>query len=232
MNKKVVIEVNRLRKKFKSRVVLNNINLKVYQGEVFGLLGPNGSGKSVLIQTLLGIVEPDSGRIKILGKDLKKNSSAIHQEVNLASAYSNLQVQFNIIDNLKTFAALYGIKDPMQKITQLVAFFGLDKLAKQNSKSINLSSGENTRLLLCKALINDPKILFLDEPNASLDPLMTKKVQNLILKFRKNKSMTIFYSSHDLAEVKRICTRICFIKNGKILKITDVKNLKSFIKLY
>jgi len=230
--KKPIIEIQNLTKRFKNKTVFNNINLKVYSGEIFGLLGPNGSGKTTLIQALLGTIKPSKGTIKIFDKNLEKSLSWIHSKINSASAYSNLQKQLTIMENLLTFAGLYGIENPKQKINQLIKFFDLKNYVNQKTKVINLSSGENTRLLLCKALINDPKILFLDEPTASLDPNIARKVQNLILKVHKQRSLTIFYTSHNLAEIKRLCTRIAFLKKGKIIKIGPTTALKKLAKLY
>jgi len=229
---KPIIEVSNLTKKFKGEVILDEINFKLYKGEIFGLLGPNGSGKTVFIQTLLGMIEPNIGRIKIFGLDLKKNLSTIHGRVNLASAYSRLQEQITIMDNLLTFAGLYGVGKPKERINQLVEFFGLGKHMKQKKKVFYLSSGENTRLLLCKALINDPEILFLDEPTASLDPSMAKSVQDLILRIHRQRKITIFYASHNLAEVKRLCKRIGFMKDGKLIEAVSVKKLNKLTKLY
>lgn len=229
---KPIIEIKNLTKKFKDRIVLDNINLKINKGEIFCLLGPNGSGKTVLIQTLLGTIEPNEGKIKIFGKDLQKNLSWIHSKVNLASNNSRLQEQITIMENLLTFSGLYGVKNPKEKIEELIHFFGLEKYVKRKTKVINLSSGENTRLLLCKALINDPEILFLDEPTASLDPGMAKKVQDLILKIHGQKQTTIFCSSHNLQEVQRLGNRVGFLKNGKLIKVVPLKDLKKLIGLY
>lgn len=230
--KKPIIEVKNLTKKFKGRVVLDNINLKVYQGESFGLLGPNGAGKTTLINILLGIIEAEEGEIRIFGLPLEKNLSRISQGVNLASAYTRLQEQITLVENLLTFAGLYGIKNPKAKIEQLIKFFNLEQLIKQRTKVMTLSSGEKTRLTLCKALLNDPEILFLDEPTASLDPGMKKKVQNLILKIQKQRKLTIFYASHDLTEAKRFCNRFGFLKRGKLIKTAFRKDLKKLLKMY
>jgi ABC-2 type transport system ATP-binding protein len=230
--KKPIIEIKNLTKKFKGKLILDNINLKIYPGEIFGLLGPNGCGKTTLIHLLLGTIEPDEGEIKIFGKDLQKNLSEIHQKVNFASAYSHLQEQITIMENLRTFAGLYGVQNSKEKLNQLIKFFCLEKLVQQSAKTMNFSSGENTRLLLCKALINDPQILFLDEPTASLDPGIAKKVQDLILKVHRQRKLTIFYTSHNLVEVKKLCSRVGFLKKGRFVEIVPVKELKKLIKFY
>lgn len=227
-----IIEIKNLTKRFKKRVVLNNINLEVYKGEIFGLLGPNGAGKTVLINTLLGLIEPDGGKIKIFGQPLEKSLDWIHQKVNLASSQSQLHEYITIKDNLLTLAGLYGTKNPKEKIVQLTRFFGLERHLHQRTKVINLSSGEETRLILCKALLNNPQLLFLDEFTASLDPSMKKRVQNLILKIHAQRSLTIFYASHDLEEAKMLCRRIGFLRKGRLIKILYREEFKKLIKMY
>jgi len=231
MNQKI-IEIINLSKSFKGKKVLNDINLSIKQGEFFGLIGPNGSGKTVLIKTILGIIEPDFGEIKIWGQNINKTDSSIFQKINFASSYSRLQEQITIFDNLFTFAKIYDIKNPREKIMELVNFFELTIHVKQKTKVYDLSSGENTRLVLCKALLNDPQVLFLDEPFSSLDPLITSKVESLITKVHKKKNITIFYVSHNLSEVKKMCTHVCFIKKGSITKKNPVSRLAKLKKLY
>lgn len=230
--KRTVIKIKNLTKKFKNKIILNNINLEVYEGEIFGLLGPNGAGKTVLIQILLGLIQPTDGKIKIFGRDLQKNMSWIHQRINMASSYSQLQEDITIKENLMTFAGLYNIVKPEKKILELTTFFGLRELISQNSKVMNLSSGEKTRLMLCKALINNPDILFLDEPTGSLDPSISKKVYNLILSIHKKRKMTIFYCSHNLNEVKSLCQRVGFLKKNRLFKIVSIKDLYKVANMY
>jgi ABC-2 type transport system ATP-binding protein len=231
MNKKI-IEITNLSKSFKGKKVLNDINLSINQGEFFGLIGPNGSGKTVLIKSILGIIEPDFGEIKILGENINNVDSSIYQKINFASSYSRLQEQISIYDNLFTFAKIYEIKNPREKIMELTNFFELANHVKQKTKVYDLSSGENTRLVLCKALLNDPQILFLDEPLASLDPLISDKVENFVSKINKKKKITIFYVSHNLSEVKKMCTHVCFLKKGNITKKKLVAELPKLEKLY
>lgn len=232
----LIIEIKNLKKRFDGCVVISNLNLEIYQGEFFGLLGPNGAGKTVLINLLLGMVLPDKGKIKIFGRGLEKNLSFIHQHINFSSTYGQLQGQATIYENLLTFSRLYGVKKEEQKIKEVLEFFELGKLIKRKMKVWMLSSGEMTRLMLAKALLNDPKILFLDEPTANLDPLMTEKVQNYIFQLHRQKKMTIFYTSHNLEEVKKLCDRIAFLKNGKICALFDNRkrnlDLKKILKLY
>lgn len=229
---KTIIEIKDVSKKIKDNTILDNINLQIFEGEIFGLLGPNGSGKTTLIQTILGTVEPDCGTIHLFNKELKSNLSYIRKSMNFASAYSTLQEQLTIMDNLKTFAGLYEVNKPLNKIYELISFFGLEQKVKEKTKVLSLSSGENTRLLLCKALINNPKILLLDEPTASLDPYIVLQLQKLIKKIHKKNKMTVVYASHNMPEVKNLCNRIAFLKKGKIIKIVNKNQLPKIYRLY
>lgn len=231
-----VIEIKNLTKKFDNKIVIGNLDLKVYKGEFFGLLGPNGAGKTVLINLLLGMILADWGKIKVFGKDLQENLNKIRQKINFSSTYSQLQGHATIYENLLTFSRLYGVKNPEKKIKEVLEFFELEDYVKRGVKIWVLSSGELTKVMLAKALLNNPEILFLDEPTANLDPIITQKVQEHILKLHRLKKVTIFYTSHNLQEVRRLCTRIAFLKKGRILKIIDNKkknlNLKKLMKLY
>lgn len=227
-----IIEIHNLTKKFKNKLVFKNINLNIYKGEIFGLLGPNGAGKSVLIQILLGLIQPSDGNIKILGRDLQKNMSWIHQRINMASSYSQLQEDITIKENLLTFAGLYNIDNPQNKIFEITSFFGLRELINQNVKVMYLSAGEKTRLMLCKALINNPEVLFLDEPTGSLDPSISKKVHDLILSIHKKKKITIVYCSHNLIEVKNLCQRVGFLKDNKLINVVPIKDIYKVANMY
>jgi len=224
MKKNPIIKITHLSKKIKKKIVLDNISLEILSGEVIGLIGPNGAGKTMLINTLLGLITPDFGTISFFGKEIQHNLSYIHQRTNLASGYSRLQEQLTVMQNLALFAGLYSTPHPQKKIKQLLHFFQLEKYINSQTKVMFLSSGEQTRLIICKSLLNDPDILFLDEPTASLDPLMKKIVIHYIYKLSKNNKKTIIFASHDLSEVKYLCDKVIFIKNGKITKIIITKN--------
>lgn len=232
MAPKTIIEIDGLSKKFKSKTVLKNLSLNISEGEIFGLIGPNGSGKTTLINILLGLISPDQGSIKIFGKKLDSNLSLIHSQINTVSAYNHLQDQVGIMDNLITYARLYNVKKSQIIIEELLNFFELKKYAQENRNIATLSSGEHAKLLFCKSLINQPKILFLDEPTASLDPIAAKKIRCLILDIYHKTKSTILLVSHNLDEVKSLCNRVALIKNGEIVKIVDNTKTESLIKLY
>jgi ABC-2 type transport system ATP-binding protein len=232
MQNKSIIVVQKICKSFKSKVILHNISLSVNEGEIFGIMGPNGSGKTALINTLLGLMAPDTGSINIFGKPLYQNLSYIHNRVNAASTYYRLQDEISIMDNLQTYANLYAVPNPKTKIYSLLKMLDLETFVEQDRKISTLSSGENTRLIFCKALLNSPKILFLDEPTASLDPLSARHIRQIIANTHRHLNTTIVMASHDLDEITSLCTRVCFLKNGMITTTTDGKKAKFLIHLY
>jgi ABC-2 type transport system ATP-binding protein len=211
----MVVEVNHLKKSFGSAVAINGISLSVKAGEIFGFLGPNGAGKTTLIQLLLGLITPTSGEIKILGMDLIKNREAILSQVNFSSSYVALPTSLTLRENLVVFAKLYEVKDAKAKINSLLTLFEISKIA--DTLTRNLSSGQLTRLSLAKALLNSPKILFLDEPTASLDPDMADKTRTLLKSIRNESNTTILYTSHNMKEMQEISDRIVFLDKGEIL---------------
>jgi ABC-2 type transport system ATP-binding protein len=210
-----VIEVNNLTKSFGEASALNDISFSVEEGEIFGFLGPNGAGKTTLIQLLLGLMTPTAGEIKILGMDLIKDREAILSQVNFSSSYVSLPTSLTLWENLLVFAKLYGVKNPQDKINSLLTLFEINRL--KDSLTRNLSSGQLTRLSLAKALLNSPKILFLDEPTASLDPDIADKTRTLLKAIRNESRTTILYTSHNMKEMQEISDRIVFLDKGEIL---------------
>lgn len=226
------IEVYDLVKTFKEKgkeiVAVDGISFKVKKGEMFGLLGPNGAGKSTTINILTGLLEKDSGTVKILGFEPEKNWEFVKNNSNVATAYSWLSDVLTIKQNLRVYAKLYGIKNHEQKINELLELFELKNVA--DRKIIRLSSGENTRAVLCKGLINNPKVLFLDECTVGLDPDIADKTRDIIKNYQKENDATILFTSHYMYEVEELCDRIAFMSNGKIISIDTSSNLKKLIK--
>ena len=226
------IEVYDLVKTFKEKgkevVAVDGISFKVKKGEMFGLLGPNGAGKSTTINILTGLLEKDSGTVKILGFEPEKNWEFVKNNSNVATAYSWLSDVLTVRQNLRVYAKIYGVKEPEKRVNELLDMFELGKVA--NRKVIRLSSGENTRVVLCKGLINNPKVLFLDECTVGLDPDIADKTRNLIKNYQKENDATILFTSHYMYEVEQLCDRIAFMSNGKIVKIDTSANLKKSIK--
>ena len=212
-----VIEVSHLTKSFDGTLAVDDVSFSVEEGEILGLLGPNGAGKTTLIQMMLGLVIPTSGEIGILGLDLKKNQEEILAQVNFSSTYVSLPTSLTIRENLTVFARLYGVRDPETRINTLLEIFEIKRL--KNSLTRNLSSGQLTRLSLIKSLLNDPKILFLDEPTASLDPDIADKTRTLLKSIRDQNRLTLLYTSHNMKEMEEISDRIIFLHHGKILAV-------------
>jgi len=220
--------VKTFREKGKEIVAVDGISFKVKKGEMFGLLGPNGAGKSTTINILTGLLEKDSGTVKILGFEPEKNWEFVKNNSNVATAYSWLSDVLTVKQNLRVYAKIYGVKNTEKRINELLEMFELNKVA--NRKVIRLSSGENTRVVLCKGLINAPKVLFLDECTVGLDPDIADKTRNLIKNYQKENDTAILFTSHYMYEVEQLCDRIAFMSNGKIVKVDTSANLKRLIK--
>jgi ABC-2 type transport system ATP-binding protein len=222
-----IIETENLVKKFGDVTAVSGISMQIHEGHITGLLGPNGAGKTTTIQMLLDLVTPTSGVIKILGKDIKNNREEILSKVNFSSPYVSLPNNLKVWENLYTFGGLYGVKNMKAKVDELADFFGIrDFLHKMTHQ---LSTGQLTRLNLTKALLNDPKLLLLDEPTASLDPDIADKTRKLLKKIQKERGVTILYTSHNMIEIEEICDRVIFINKGAI---TDDGTPQELIQKY
>ncbi len=210
-----VIKVENLSKEFDRRVVLDHITFAVRHGEILGLLGPNGAGKTTTIGILLGLITPTRGCIRIFGLDLRKHRREILARVNFSSAYTALPANLTVWENLFVFARLYGIYRPEKKIDALLELFEIPETAKRVAGS--LSSGQLTRLNLCKAFLNDPEVLFLDEPTASLDPDIAAKVRERLMGLQRERQVTMIYTSHNMQEVESMCDRVIFLARGRMV---------------
>lgn len=214
-NDSPIVEVKGLTKYFDSFCAVDKISFNVCKGQIMSLLGPNGSGKSTVLQMLLGLTTPTRGSISLFGYELKRHKRTILGWVNFSSAYTSLPTNLTVWENLIIFSKLYGINAAKKKINQLLELFEI-----KQTKDIlvgTLSSGQITRVNLCKAFLNDPQILFLDEPTASLDPNMAQKVRNIILDIQKEKQLTIVYTSHNMQEVQNISDYVVFLSQGQII---------------
>lgn len=209
-----LVEVHNLRKEFRNVIAVQDLNFEVKRGEILGLLGVNGAGKTTTMHMLLGLITPTSGTIKIFDTDLQHHRVQILQRVNFASAYQSLPHNLKVWENLFVFAEIYNVKNSKKKIDDLLEIFELGDFS--NQLTGNLSSGEKTRLNLCKALLNDPELLLLDEPTASLDPDMADKVRKTLLKVHQDRGTTIINTSHNMIDVMELCDRILFMQCGKI----------------
>jgi ABC-2 type transport system ATP-binding protein len=222
-----IISVKNLVKEFNGVRAVDGLSFDIEEGKITGLLGSNGAGKTTTIQMLLDIITPTSGDILIFGKDMKHNREEILSKTNFSSPYVALPNSLKVWENLYTFARLYGVKDIKGKIADLAKFFDIESLLPK--KTASLSTGQLTRLNLTKALLNDPKLLLLDEPTASLDPDIADKMRQLLLKICREKGVSVLYTSHNMDEVEEICDRVIFISKGKI---TDDGTPADLIKKY
>lgn len=218
-----VLKVNQLYKDYGKFRAVDGISFEIPKGKVLGLLGPNGAGKTTTIHILLGITLPTSGEIKYFDLNFKLNRQACLQRINFASAYNTLLGRITVKQNLMVFAGLYQVANSNKKIDELLDFFEVKQLA--NNRYWDLSAGERTRVNLAKCLINDPELILMDEPTASLDPDISDKVLGLIETLKHEKQMSILFTSHDMNEVTRICDDVIFLDHGKIVQQDSPHNL-------
>lgn len=203
---------------------LQDVSFKVKSGELFGLLGPNGAGKTTLIKIMLGLMKPDSGRIKILGHDPLKERDKIADKINAVFARAGLYWSLTGRDNLRFYAKIYRIKDAREKIDHLVEIFDLEKIIDHYLESY--STGEAMRLNLARGLLNEPKVLFLDELTTGLDPAIAIKVREFISKINKENKVTVILTTHYMEEADNLCDRIAIINKGRIIRINTPRKLK------
>ena len=221
----IAIEINNLSKYFKNTLAVKNLNFKINKGNIIGLLGPNGCGKSTTMGMLLGLIKPTSGNVLINGLNIENNRTNLLEKMNFISPYIELPKKLTVEENLKVFGKLYGVKNLSEKISELMEKLNLTDFKKR--KTGELSSGQKNRVSLAKALINDPEILLLDEPTASLDPDVGDYIRGFIEDFSSNKNTTILLASHNMNEVERLCHEVMMMKNGKIIdkgKSSDLIN--------
>ena len=210
------LEVKNLVKKFKSTTAVNNISLEIEKNNTLGLLGPNGCGKTTSIGMMLGLITPTSGEIFIDGIKLNsENRINLLSLMNFASPYVELPKKLTVRQNLEVYARLYGVINKVERIEELVEDLNLGKFLDKNTGE--LSSGQKNRVSLAKSLINKPKLLFLDEPTASLDPDVGDFVREYLEKYKNKNELTMLLASHNMKEVERLCGKIIMMKQGKIV---------------
>ena len=209
------IEVINLSKFYKNKLAVDNVNFKVNENQIIGLLGPNGCGKTTTIAMILGLLKPSSGKVLINKKNIENHRINLLHKMNFISPYIELPKKLTVKQNLIVYGKLYSVKNLKDKIDYLVSMLRLENLL--NRVTGELSSGQKNRISLAKAIINDPKVLLLDEPTASLDPEIGDFVRTFLENYKKEKKVSILLASHNMDEVTRLCSSIMMMKNGLII---------------
>jgi ABC-2 type transport system ATP-binding protein len=231
-----VVQVEHLRKEFNGTTAVADVSFQVREGEIVGLLGANGAGKTTTIQVLLGLTTPTSGAVRIFGQDMQRDRVAILQRCNFTSAYTALPANLKVRENLKVFGQLYRVRDLPAKMDELLALFEIAHL--KDKVTGHLSSGESTRVNLCKSLLNDPELLLLDEPTASLDPNIADKVRKILRRIQRERKITMIYTSHNMRDVEEVCDRVLFLHQGRVIatgtpqEVTSQFNQKSLEEVF
>ena len=209
------IEVINLSKTYKSKEAVSNINFKINENEIVGLLGPNGCGKTTTIGMILGLLKPTSGQVLINGMDIEKNKISLLNKMNFISPYIELPKKLTVRQNLTVYGKLYNIKNLNNQIDYLSNKLRLNELL--DKVTGELSSGQKNRASLAKALINDPTVLLLDEPTASLDPETGDFIRTFLENYKQEKKISVLLASHNMNEVKRLCGSVLMMKDGIII---------------
>ena len=221
------VEVDSLAKYFGNVVAIENVNFKIKSGSITALLGGNGAGKTTTISILMGLLTPSKGTVYILGENMVEDRYRILPDINFSSPYVDLPHRLTVKENLKVYAELYSIISPNERIRELAERFDIEPLLEQ--KTGQLSAGQKTRVALAKALINNPKLLFLDEPTASLDPDTADWVRTYLQQYAADKNATILLASHHMGEVERLCDTVLMMRDGGIV---DRGSPKELLKKY
>ena len=218
-----VLSVNRLRRLYGDTVAVDNVSFEVGPGEIVGLLGPNGAGKTSTINMILGVLEATSGEIRIEGADISTSRSRALERTNFAAVYAPLPGNLTVFQNLRVFGLLYGVKKIPERIDTLLDRFDLKK--NRHVKCGLLSSGEQTRVCLAKAMLNRPRLLLLDEPTASLDPSVARDIRTQVREYVSHDKAGVLWTTHNMNEVEDVCDRVLFLSHGRILLDGDPRSL-------
>lgn len=212
---KPIVEVRNLTKRFGDFTAVDNISFDINEGEILGLLGPNGAGKTTTIHMLLGLITPSAGNIKMFGLDLAQHRETILQQVNFSSTYISMPFSLTVEENLKVIARLYSLQNIQQRIDNIIEKLEMHDIRYKLTRK--LSSGQMSRLTLAKALMTEPKVLFLDEPTASLDPDIVNKIKEFLKEYQRTAGLSILYTSHNMREMEEMSNRIIFLQHGHIV---------------
>jgi ABC-2 type transport system ATP-binding protein len=218
-----VLSVLNLRKQYGATVAVHGVSFEVKRNEIVGLLGPNGAGKTTTINMILGVLEPTSGTILVEGLDIATKRSQVLERTNFAAVYAPLPGNLTVVQNLRFFGMIYGVKDLSARIETLLEQY--DLLGFRHVKCGVLSSGEQTRVSLAKAMLNRPALLLLDEPTASLDPAIAREIRIKIREYAAAGEVGVLWTSHNMYEVEDVCDRVLFLSHGRILLQGDPRTL-------
>ncbi len=210
-----VLHVDELTKVFNEVVAVDRLSFSIARGEIVGILGANGAGKTTTLQTILGLIRPTSGRIEIFGWEHERHRIEILQRMNFSSVGVSLPMNLRVSQNLWIFAKLYGVKDAWRRIDDLLKLLEISHL--RDTITGGLSSGEVSRVNLCKALLNRPQLLLLDEPTASLDPDIADKVRKILRRVQQEDGVAMLYTSHNMRDIEEVCDRVLFLHNGRLM---------------
>ena len=211
--REVILEARDLTRTFGGTTVLDRFSFRLHRGEVLGLLGANGAGKTTAMNCLLGLTLPTSGAIHAFGLSLESHRVEILRRANFSSTYTALPGNLLVEQNLRVFARLYGVAQPDRRIATLLDLLEITHLRRRVTGE--LSAGESTRVSLVKALLNDPELLMLDEPTASLDPDIADKVRTVIRTVQRERQIGILYTSHNMRDIEEVCDRVIFLHRGR-----------------
>jgi ABC-2 type transport system ATP-binding protein len=218
-----ILAVEDLKKSYGTVAAVDGVSFQVAPGEIVGLLGPNGAGKTTTINMILGVLSPTSGAIRIDGLDLARRRSEALQRTNFAAVYAPLPGNLTVAQNLRVFGLMYGVRGVGARVEALLAEF--DLLPFRSTKTGVLSSGEQTRVSLAKAMLNRPRLLLLDEPTASLDPSIARDLRARIRGIAVREAEGVLWTSHNMREVEEVCDRVLFLSHGRILLEGDPRAL-------
>jgi ABC-2 type transport system ATP-binding protein len=210
-----VLRVLELTKVFNGVAAVDHLSFSIARGEIVGILGANGAGKTTTLQMILGLIRPTSGRIEIFGQEFEQHRIEVLRRMNFSSVGVNLPMNLRVSQNLWVFAKLYGVKDAWRRIDALLNLLEINHL--RDAIAGRLSSGEASRVNLCKALLNRPELLLLDEPTASLDPDMADKVRKILRRVQQEDGVAMLYTSHNMRDIEEICDRVLFLHNGRLM---------------
>jgi ABC-2 type transport system ATP-binding protein len=211
----MIIEVDHITKTYGDVTAVEDVSFTLKAGEIVGLLGPNGAGKTTTILMLLGLIAPTSGSIRIFGRSFDRDRDAILAGMNFCAPYVSFPRRLSVFENLMVFAHLYQVSRPRQKVMELLRQFDLESMS--NRPVLQLSSGQNTRVALCKAVLNAPRVLLLDEPMAYLDPKAAAAVKDVLRNLSEKQGTAVLYSTHNTIEAEEMCKQIMFLFRGRVV---------------